>query len=38
MKKGSDYAKIKTHVSKINDRGCSDAGEESPGFVGQDAG
>ena len=38
LKKEKDYAKIENQVSKINDRGCSNAGEESPGFIGQDAG
>jgi len=27
-----------TQVSKTGDRGCACAGEESPGFTGQDAG
>ena len=31
-------AKITNCVSRINDRGCSNTGEESPGFIGQDAG
>ncbi len=32
------YDKITKCVSKMNNRGCSNAGEESPGFIGQDAG
>ena len=36
--KASFYVKIKKCVSRINDRGCSNTGEESPGFIGQDAG
>jgi len=32
------YVKIIKCVSRINDRGCSNTGEESPGFIGQDAG
>ena len=38
LKKRDYYAKIQNKVSKTNDRGCSNAGEESPGFIGQDAG
>ena len=30
--------KIQNCVSKTDDRGCSNTGEESPGFIGQGAG
>ena len=32
------YARMSKCVSRINDRGCRNTGEESPGFIGQDAG
>ncbi len=38
LKKQAYCARIQKCVSKTNDRGCSNAGEESPGFIGQDAG